>query len=51
MYGEMELQILLFQLTPRVFDITVACISLLLVRCDFWYYGHYWPIVPAPDDR
>jgi hypothetical protein len=23
----------------------------LLVRWDFGYYGHYWPIVPAPDDR
>jgi hypothetical protein len=23
----------------------------LLVRWDFWYCGHYWPIVPAPDDR
>jgi hypothetical protein len=21
------------------------------VRWDFGYYGHYWPIVPAPDDR
>jgi hypothetical protein len=20
------------------------------VRCDFGYCGHYWPIVPAPDD-
>jgi hypothetical protein len=24
---------------------------LLLVGWDFWYCGHYWPIVPAPDDR
>jgi hypothetical protein len=23
----------------------------LFVRWDFWYCGHYWPIVPAPDDR
>jgi hypothetical protein len=23
---------------------------LLLVEWDFWYCGHYWPIVPAPDD-
>jgi hypothetical protein len=23
----------------------------LLVGWDFWYCGHYWPIVPAPDDR
>jgi hypothetical protein len=23
---------------------------LLLVGWDFWYCGHYWPIVPAPDD-
>jgi hypothetical protein len=22
----------------------------LLVMWDFWYCGHYWPIVPAPDD-
>jgi hypothetical protein len=22
----------------------------LLVGWDFWYCGHYWPIVPAPDD-
>jgi hypothetical protein len=21
-----------------------------LVGWDFWYCGHYWPIVPAPDD-
>jgi hypothetical protein len=21
------------------------------VGWDFWYCGHYWPIVPAPDDR
>jgi hypothetical protein len=21
------------------------------VRWDFGYCGHYWPIVPAPDDR
>jgi hypothetical protein len=24
---------------------------LLLVGWDFGYCGHYWPIVPAPDDR
>jgi hypothetical protein len=24
---------------------------LLLVGWDFWYCGHYWPIVPAPGDR
>jgi hypothetical protein len=24
---------------------------LLLVGWVFWYCGHYWPIVPAPDDR
>jgi hypothetical protein len=23
----------------------------LLVGWDFWYCGHYWPNVPAPDDR
>jgi hypothetical protein len=23
----------------------------LFVRWDFGYCGHYWPIVPAPDDR
>jgi hypothetical protein len=23
----------------------------LLVGWDFWYCGHYWPIVQAPDDR
>jgi hypothetical protein len=23
----------------------------LFVGCDFCYCGHYWPIVPAPDDR
>jgi hypothetical protein len=23
----------------------------LLVGWDFWYCGHHWPIVPAPDDR
>jgi hypothetical protein len=23
----------------------------LLVGWNFWYCGHYWPIVPAPDDR
>jgi hypothetical protein len=23
----------------------------LLVRWDFGYCGHYWPIAPAPDDR
>jgi hypothetical protein len=23
----------------------------LFVRRDFWYCGHYWPVVPAPDDR
>jgi hypothetical protein len=22
----------------------------LLLGWDFWYCGHYWPIVPAPDD-
>jgi hypothetical protein len=22
-----------------------------LVGWDFWYCGHYWPIVPALDDR
>jgi hypothetical protein len=21
------------------------------VRWDFGYCGHYWPIVPSPDDR
>jgi hypothetical protein len=25
--------------------------SSLLVGWDFWYCGHYWPIVPTPDDR
>jgi hypothetical protein len=24
---------------------------MVIVRCDFGYCGHYWPIVPAPDDR
>jgi hypothetical protein len=23
---------------------------LFLVGWDFWYCGHYWPFVPAPDD-
>jgi hypothetical protein len=26
-------------------------IIFLLVRWDFGYCGHYWPIVPAPDGR
>jgi hypothetical protein len=26
-------------------------IFFLFVPWDFGYYGHYWPIVPAPDDR
>jgi hypothetical protein len=26
-------------------------VFLLFVRWDFGYSGHYWPIVPAPDDR
>jgi hypothetical protein len=29
----------------------VTIILLLLVGWDFWYCGHYWPIVSAPDDR
>jgi hypothetical protein len=24
---------------------------LLLVGSDFWYCGHCWPTIPAPDDR
>jgi hypothetical protein len=29
-----------------------AIIKLIkFVRWDFVYCGHYWPIVPAPDDR
>jgi hypothetical protein len=27
-----------------------SSIFFLFVRLDFGYCGHYWPIVPAPDD-
>jgi hypothetical protein len=29
----------------------VRVIFFIFVRWDFGYCGHYWPIVPAPDDR
>jgi hypothetical protein len=28
-----------------------TCIFFLFVQWNFGYWGHYWPIVPAPDDR
>jgi hypothetical protein len=33
------------------FHIRHRLIFFLFVRWDFGYCGHYWPIVPAPDDR
>jgi hypothetical protein len=32
-------------------NFNVSIIFFLLVGWEFWYCGHYWPIVPAPDDR
>jgi hypothetical protein len=43
--------------TPRrdsVFAVTVYLFFLLLLVGETestWYCGHYWSIVPAPDDR
>jgi hypothetical protein len=34
-----------------VSTLTVGEHFFLFVRWDFEYCGHYWPIVPAPDDR
>jgi hypothetical protein len=31
--------------------VTAPLFFRILVGWDFWYCGHYWPIVPAPDDR
>jgi hypothetical protein len=28
-----------------------SCLFFLFVRWDVGYCGHYWPIIPAPDDR
>jgi hypothetical protein len=31
-------------------DFSIDLSLFLLVGWDFWYCGHYWPIVPAPGD-
>jgi hypothetical protein len=42
--------IFLFAAQPKEFFLD-GSFFFKLVGWDFWYCGHYWPIVPAPDDR
>jgi hypothetical protein len=45
---------LIWLLTRKVFSVFIYVKIFLkykVVRWDFGYCGHYWPIVPAPDDR
>jgi hypothetical protein len=39
-----------YDLTDRT-EVGRNSIFFLFMRWDFGYCGHYWPIVPAPDDR
>jgi hypothetical protein len=50
-----DIYFLAYKTCLRVSNVMLSSVFFLLflVGWDWvsWYYGHYWPVVPAPDDR